>query len=161
MLKIEIPEETIEIENNRPPEKMQHDDFLWCVNVVFSFMDNALVIEASIFGFLHKMLGALNQVVSERHGVVLNDEYGAYQIHLSLSQGQVQMDDSFGNGSVVLPLDQLLDAVKVESSRTFEELEAKIPSLVKNQEYIILKSEIETNTQKLSQKFLAPGKPLL
>lgn len=140
---IEISEETIELEKARTSELMKQEDFMWCVNAVFSFKGTALVIEASLFGFLFKLLESLRGALSDGQEVLLNDEYGAYQITLRIDQRNIYLIDSFENGSVVLPLDKIGNVVVDEFSRSCGELEMKIPSLLKNHDYVLLKSTLE------------------
>ena len=136
IVEIEIPEETVNLEKSRPPEAMRYDDFVWCVGVVFSFTARALVVDASLFGFMKKLFGALRDIQKTGQPVLLND-----MIHLH---------DTFGNGSASIRLDPLLKETYAEFIRATEELETKIPSFLGNEDYNKIKTEIERNIQALT-----------
>lgn len=150
MIKIEISEESFALEERRPPEKMDYDDFLWCVGVTFSFMTNTLVIEASLFGFMRKVIEGIKSALAAGRSVLLNDENGGYQINLSLEGNQVFLHDAFGNGSASLPIDKMLSELNLSFSKATAELESRIPLLLQNGDYTKLKSELEKSMQNLT-----------
>jgi hypothetical protein len=150
IVEIEIPEETVNLEKSRPPEAMRYDDFVWCVGVVFSFTARALVVDASLFGFMKKLFGALRDIQKTGQPVLLNDENGAYQISLSQEGDMIHLHDTFGNGSASIRLDPLLKETYAEFIRATEELETKIPSFLGNEDYNKIKTEIERNIQALT-----------
>lgn len=150
IVEIEIPEETVNLEKGRPPEAMRYDDFIWCIGVVFSFLARSLVIDASLFGFMKKLLEAMKDVRNTGQSVLLNDENGAYQINLSQEGERICLHDTFGNGSVSIPFEQLLEGTNAEFLRATKELEDKIPPFLGNWNYRKVKNEIEESIQALT-----------
>lgn len=147
ILRIDMPDETIAIESSRPPEKMSHDDFMWCFAAVFSFTSESFVIEASLFGFLKKLLDTLKR---GDQVALLNDENGAYQLTLTLIGDNISLEDSFGGGAALFPLRRFLNEINIEFLRVTEELEDKLNQLSKNREYIQIRNEIERGIMELN-----------
>lgn len=139
---IRIPPETIEIESGRPTGEMNYDDFLWCLGAEFSFLESSLLIEAPLFGFVRRFIAAAAEAENGRGAVVLNDEYGSYQLTFNAQSEGLSVSDAFGGGAFLAPQDELRSALQIELSNVTESLEAVLPELLDNLFYRQLKEEI-------------------
>lgn len=148
-LRVEIPDDTIAIERNRSPVAMQRDDFLWCLGAMFYIGNGAVVLDAPLFGFLHKIIRALKSRVGLGESILLEDEDQSYRLQVRFVADKIDIWEAYSGSRAVVPKSDFCKSMQDEFFRATDRLESALPTLLQNGHYSSFKLELRIGIQSL------------